>query len=145
VADVTSEQLLDILASNARRVLRPEEGPPPEDGFVHRGFLHFSRRLRYAIRLGACADEARVEAAEIDGAPLAAGDGRRFALGLTTYLAHGGFREGWKGADFAGRPCPSLPDLIRCDTGTVHRAEVARRLSETGRARPARDGRLTFL
>ena len=145
VADVTAADLLAILDSNARRILRPEEGPPPADGFVHRGFLHFSKRLRYAIALGGSAEEARAVDVSIDGVPLDPSAPRAFALGLTTYLAHGGFREGWNGADFAGRPCPSLPDLIRCDTGSVHRAEVARRFSEMGRARPERDGRLTLL
>ena len=142
VADVSAADLLAILDSNARRILRPEEGPPPVDGFVHRGFLHFSRQLRYTIELGASAAEARVAEVTLDGAPLTPETPGVWALGLTTYLAHGGFREGWKGVDFAGRPCPSLPALIRSDTGAVHRAEVARALAETGRVRPELDGRL---
>ena len=144
VADVTAAQLLEILASNARRVLRPEEGPPPEDGFVHRGFLHFSKHLRYAIALGASAEEARPVEVTLNGAPLDADAPGTFALGLTTYLAHGGFREGWKGVDYTGRPCPDLHALIRSDTGAVHRAEVARALGQAGAVRPALDGRLTL-
>jgi hypothetical protein len=36
-----------------------------------------------------------------------------------------------------------LHALIRSDTGSVHRAEVARALAQAGRVRPALDGRLT--
>ena len=78
----------------------------------------------------------------LNGTPLDVADTRTYALGLTTYLAHGGFKEGWKGRDPEGRPCPDLPALIRSDTGAVHRAEVARALSEAGRVQPALDGRL---
>jgi 2',3'-cyclic-nucleotide 2'-phosphodiesterase (5'-nucleotidase family) len=143
VADVTAADLLAILDSNARRILRPEEGPPPGDGFVHRGFLHFSKQLRYRIALGADAGAARAVDVTLNGAPLDPADSRTYALGLTTYLALGGFKEGWKGTDPAGRPCPDLSARIRCDTGAVHRAEVARALAEAGTIRPALDGRLT--
>jgi 2',3'-cyclic-nucleotide 2'-phosphodiesterase (5'-nucleotidase family) len=142
VADVTARDLQAILDSNARRILRPEEGPPPADGFVHRGFLHFSARLRYAIALGADRDSARAVDVTLNGAPLDLDDPRTYALGLTTYLAHGGFKEGWKGADPWGAACPNLPALIRSDTGAVHRAEAARALSQVGSVRPALDGRL---
>ena len=50
VATMTGAQIRDMLISNAKRIVRPQElaaGKVELDGFVSRGFLHFSSGLRY--------------------------------------------------------------------------------------------------
>jgi 2',3'-cyclic-nucleotide 2'-phosphodiesterase (5'-nucleotidase family) len=138
LAEATGAEVLAILRSNATRVLRPEEPAPPLGAFCHRGFLHASGRLSYGIDLAG----GDVLDPRIDGAPLADRADETFALALTTYLALGGFKEGWAGRDFAGAPCPDLTRTRPADTGAVHRAEIAAHLGALGRVRPGLDGRV---
>lgn len=123
-------------------------------GYVARGFVHFSRRLRYAIRLGASAAAARIEDPLFDGAPLAHWRERTFSVVFTNYLGAGGYPEAWNGSaigsgvrgGIAGFDLRALP---KHDTGLVFRNEIiayARAASRIGAATGARlDGRLAVL
>ena len=147
--------LLAILRSNAARILRPEElgGPDAVDagGYVSRGFVHFSRSLRYTIRLQDSAARAAIADAILDGVPLDQQLDRMLTVVFTNYLGAGGYREAWNGSPIgAGVPGNlasfDLRALPRHDTGLVFRNEViayARTVGRIGAATGAvLDGRL---
>ena len=147
--------LLAILRSNAPRILRPEElaGPGTVDagGYVSRGFVHFSRSLRYTLRLQNSAAQAAIADATLDGIPLDQQLDRTLTVVFTNYLGAGGYREAWNGSPIgAGVPGNlagfDLRALPRHDTGLVFRNEViayARTVGRIGSATGAvLDGRL---
>ena len=158
VGEIRGGELRDILRNNAKRIVRPEElaGAAPIDvnGYVSRGFLHFSGALRYAIRLARSAEETTVEAVTIGGVPLERMLDRTFRVVFTNYLGAGGYGECWNGkpigagvpgriAGFDFRPLPKV------DTGLVFRNEVVAFVRSVGRIAAdtgaRRDGRLTLL
>ena len=152
VAAITGRQLQEMLDSNARRVLRPEEvGEADLNGFVSRGFLHFSSGLRYAIALGASAADARAVEVEVLGRPLAEQLDRTFTLAINSYIQLGGFGEAWNGAPISGGVPGEIPSLdIRGwsynHTGLVYRNEIIAQIRALGAVSPdtgiALDGRL---
>ncbi|MBK8740794.1 MAG: 5'-nucleotidase C-terminal domain-containing protein [Betaproteobacteria bacterium] len=150
--------LLAILRSNAARILRPEElaGPDAVDagGYVSRGFVHFSRSLRYTIRLQDSAAQAAIADATLDGVPLDQQLDRTLTVVFTNYLGAGGYREAWNGSPIgAGVPGNlasfDLRALPRHDTGLVFRNEIiayARTVGRIGRATgTVLDGRLAVV
>ena len=64
VCEITGHQLTALLEDNARRADRPDEP------HVERGFLHFSRQVRYTITLDESRSAARVVEAAFGGRPL---------------------------------------------------------------------------
>ncbi|MBP8295776.1 MAG: bifunctional metallophosphatase/5'-nucleotidase [Burkholderiales bacterium] len=150
--------LLAILRSNAARILRPEElaGPGAVDagGYVSRGFVHFSRSLRYTIRLQGSAAQAAIADATLDGVPLEQLLDRTLTVVFTNYLGAGGYREAWNGNPIgAGVPGNlasfDLRGLPRHDTGLVFRNEIithAKAVGCIGRTTGAvLDGRLRIV
>lgn len=154
VFELTPAQLQAILDSNAQRIVRPEElaGPRPVDlnGYVSRGFLHFSRALRYRIALGASAAAARAVDVTLGGRPLVEIRERPIRVLFGSYIGNGGFAEAWNGRVIAGVPGEirgfDLTALPKRDTGFVYRNEVVAQIRALGTLRPEhgarKDGRL---
>lgn len=157
IISLSGAQLLDVLRSNAQRLVRPEEltgaKPVALDGFVSRGFLHFSSDLRYEIRLGYNAEMATVEKASFKGVDLQKIPDKIFRIAFSTYIANG--FEGWKtGPVGAGLPqgvlAWNLAALDKLDTGLVYRNEIIAGIKELGSIAPfggdneLLDGRVTM-
>lgn len=152
VATITGRDLQAMLQSNAKRILRPEEVEGADlNGFVSRGFLHFSGGLRYAINLGASAAEARAVEVEVLGRPLADQLDRSFTLAINSYIQLGAFGEAWNGSAISGGVAGEIPSLdIRGwdynHTGLVYRNEIIAHIRDLGTVSPANgielDGRL---
>ena len=157
IISLTGTQLLDLLRSNAQRLVRPEEltgtKPVALDGFISRGFLHFSSDLRYEIRLRANAEAATVENASFKGVDLQKIPDKIFRIAFSTYIANG--FEGWKTSPVgAGLPqgilAWNLAALDKLDTGFVYRNEIIAGIRERGRITPfggaieLLDGRVTL-
>ena len=149
IFELTGSDLEAILASNAQRIVRPEEleGANAVDlkGYVSRGFLHFSRGLRYRIALGSGPAQARAVDIEIQGRPLAEVRERRFRVLFGSYIGHGGVAEAWNGREIAGLGGIRGYDLTRHakrDTGFVYRNEVVAQIRKIGVIRPEHGARL---
>jgi 5'-nucleotidase/UDP-sugar diphosphatase len=80
ICTITGAQLAHLLHDNAQRADRPEEA------HTERGFLHFSRAVRYAICLGDARTAAAVVAATVDGRPLAEQQERVFQVACTSFM-----------------------------------------------------------
>lgn len=136
VATMTGAQIRDMLQSNAKRVLRPEEVSKVDtSAFVSRGFLHFSSALRYTIKLNASAIEATATAITIAGKPIEDVLDRQFKVAFNTYVALGGFGETWNGKPIGGDvpgqiPSMDLRGLPFDHTGMVYRNEVVALIRE---------------
>ncbi len=122
------------------------------EGYVSRGFLHFSAAVRYTIVLGDDARAATIADASVLGRPLDEQPARRFRVVFTNYLGAGGYGEAWNGnpigagvpgaiASIDFRPFP------KSDTGLVLRNEVIAHARAVGRIAADTgawlDGRLT--
>ena len=77
---ITGAELEQLLQDNAQRADRPEEA------HTERGFLHFSRAVRYRIRLGARRPAASMTDAMVDGEPLARQRARTFTVACTSFM-----------------------------------------------------------
>lgn len=152
VATLTGAQIQALLDNNAKRLLRPEEMQGVAlDSFVSRGFLHFSRGIRYRIDPGASAAEARAVDVTLNGQPIAAVMDKPFTLALNSYVALGGFGEAWNGKPIAGGVPGNIAsvDLRGLDylhTGLVYRNEIIAFIRDAGTISDATgavfDGRL---
>lgn len=147
VLRATGREIGAILASNAQRLLRADEGHIDPSGFVARGFLHGSAGLRYRILPGASAAEARVTEVALFGRPLAERLDDSFAIAMTTYLALGSFGERWNGAPLAGGISGDLPGfdlraLPQRNTGRVYRDVLVAHIRANPVIAASCDGRL---
>jgi 2',3'-cyclic-nucleotide 2'-phosphodiesterase (5'-nucleotidase family) len=77
---IVGRRLAALLDDNARRADRP--GEP----HVERGFVHFSRQVRYSIEPGESRSAARAVDAAVDGIPLDLQPDHRFLLAGTSFL-----------------------------------------------------------
>ncbi len=154
LAELTGAQLKDIIRSNARRMVRPEElqGPKPIDtsAYVSRGYLHFSRAVRYTAVMGASAADADAVDISINGAPIEEQLQKTFRVVFSSYIAGGG--EGWSGKPVgAGLPDTvigvDIRSLPKLDTGLIYRNEIiafTRSVGGIGASTGAlKDGRVT--
>lgn len=128
---VTGAQIRDILDNNAKRILRQEEIVPGFDysAFLSRGFLHFSKELRYRIEPGKAAAEARAVDITIHGQPIEDVLDREFTMLSNSYIRLGGFGEAWNGQMIGagvqgGIPGFDMRALAYADTGLVYRNEI---------------------
>jgi 2',3'-cyclic-nucleotide 2'-phosphodiesterase (5'-nucleotidase family) len=80
ICTITGADLALLLCDNAHRVDRLEEA------HTERGFLHFSRAVRYCIHLGNARAQATVSAATVDGRPLADQLARVFHVACTSFM-----------------------------------------------------------
>ncbi|MBD3787318.1 MAG: bifunctional metallophosphatase/5'-nucleotidase [Sphingomonadales bacterium] len=152
VATITGRALQAMLDSNAKRILRPDEVAGTDlNGFVSRGFLHFSSGLRYAIDLGGSAAEARAVEVEVLGRPLSDQMDRTFTLAINSYIQLGAFGEAWNGSAISGGVAGEIQSLdIRGwdynHTGLVYRNEIIAHIRDLGTVSPETgirlDGRL---
>lgn len=152
VAEMTGAEIKAMLENNAKRLLRPEEAENVDmAGFVSRGFLHFSKGVRYEIKLGASASEATAQNITIDGKPVNSVLDKTFRVAFNTYIALGAFGETWNGKTIGG----DVPgDIASMDvrtlpfdhTGLVYRNEIISHIRKTGAISKAagavKDGRL---
>lgn len=155
VATVTGAQIRDILHSNAKRLLRPEEVAGTDlQGFVSRGFLHFSSGIRYRIDPGASAAEARAVDITLDGVPVEEVLEKQFTLAFNSYISLGAFGETWNGNPIGGGVAGEIASfdvrgLPWDHTGLVYRNEIIAAIrtmgpisAETG---AKLDGRVTIV
>ena len=77
---ITGAELALLLDDNARRADRPDEA------HTERGFLHFSRGLRYRIRLGATRSVAAAVDVTVDETPLDEAAGREYMVACTSFM-----------------------------------------------------------
>lgn len=154
VATMSGAQIQEMLDNNAKRILRPEELTSSDiklDSFVSRGFLHFSKGVRYRIDYGSSAQEARAVEVEINGQPLAEQMDKSFTVAFNTYISLGGFGESWNGKPIGGGVAGDLPSmdlrqLTYLHTGLVYRNEIIAFIRDAGVVSPQTgvvlDGRL---
>ncbi|MDK3016605.1 bifunctional metallophosphatase/5'-nucleotidase [Pseudodonghicola flavimaris] len=138
VATLTGAQIRDMLTSNARRILRPEEVAGTDlTGFVSRGFLHFSSGIRYRIALGASAADARAVDITLNGTPVEELLDQSFTMAFNSYISLGAFGETWNGKPIGGGVAGEIPSfdvrgLPWNHTGLVYRNELIAALREIG-------------
>ncbi len=77
---ITGAELKHLLDDNARRADRPDEA------HTERGFLHFSRSLRYRIRLDHAREAARATAITVDGIALDDRLADEFTVACTSFM-----------------------------------------------------------
>ena len=158
VGAMSGRQIKEMLENNAKRLVRPEEmkGDQPVNlkGYVSRGFLHFSKGLRYTLKLNGSAAQATVQDITIKGRPIEEVLDQKFKVAFNSYIGAGGFGEAWNGqkisagvkGDIIGFDLRSLPKL---DTGLVYRNEIVEYIKTKGLIGPdngaAKDGRLAVL
>jgi len=148
VATVTGAQIRDMLTSNAKRILRPEEVAATDlAAFVSRGFLHFSSGIRYAIALGGSAAEAQAVGVTLKGRPVEEVLEETFTLAFNSYVSLGAFGETWNGNPIGGGVPGEIPsvDVRGFDwdhTGLVYRNEVIAAIRERGAISPDTGARL---
>jgi hypothetical protein len=140
---LTGKQVLELVQSNAQRLVRPSElageKPIALDGFISRGFLHFSSGLRYEIVLGADAERAVAENVTVNGVDIRDNPSKTYRIAFSTYIASG--FEGWKtGTVGAGLPegikAWDLASLEKHDTGLVYRNELIAGIKDRGTIAP---------
>jgi 2',3'-cyclic-nucleotide 2'-phosphodiesterase (5'-nucleotidase family) len=132
VTQMTGAQIKEMVMSNAQRIVRPEEleGDDALDlaGFVSRGFLHFSKALRYTIKLNSDATTAVAQDITFNGNPIDDQLDKTFNVAFSDYIVLRG-AEGWNGEkvgaglanEVMGFDLTSLP---KNDTGLVYRNEI---------------------
>jgi len=153
-ATMTGAQIQEMLDNNAKRILRPEELANSEinlESFVSRGFLHFSRGIRYRVDYGTSAADARAVEVEVNGRPLVEQMDQSFTVAFNTYISLGGFGESWNGKPIGGGvageiPSMDLRQLSYLHTGLVYRNEIIAFIRDAGVVSPKTgvvlDGRL---
>ncbi len=140
VTPMTGTQIREMLMSNAQRLVRPEEltsaTPPDLTGYISRGFLQFSKELRYTIKLNSDATTAVAQDITLKGQPIDTVLDQTFKVAFGDYVAlRGG--EGWNGTKVgAGLPDAvigfNLATLPKNDTGLVYRNEIITFIRQNG-------------
>ncbi|WP_319560616.1 5'-nucleotidase C-terminal domain-containing protein [Marispirochaeta sp.] len=136
IYELRGYQIYDILKSNAKRLVRPEEVNDTDlSGFVSRGFLHFSKGIRYTIVLNDGADTALVNNVFLNGRPINEVLNTSFRVAFSSYISNG--FEGWKRVKIgAGLPDNivgwDLAKLSGHDTGLIYRNEIIASIRESG-------------
>jgi len=135
VARMKGAQIKAMVMSNAQRIVRPEDALDLKD-FIPRGFLHFSKGLRYTIKLNSDATTAVAQDVMLNGKPIEAQLNETFNVAFGDYVVSRG-SEGWNGEKVgAGLPDGvtgfDLTSLPKNDTGLVYRNEVVAFIKERG-------------
>lgn len=157
VTPMTGAQIKEMVMSNAQRIVRPEElegdNPPDLTGYISRGFLHFSKELRYTIKLNNNAITVVAKDIILKGKPIEEQLNETFNVAFGDYISlRGG--EGWNGEEVgAGLPAEvigfDLASLPKNDTGLVYRNEIIAYIMENGvvdeSTGAAKDGRLQVM
>ena len=142
IGTMTGRQIQLMVINNAKRIVRPAEltGPNRLDliGYFSRGFLHFSKGLRYTIRLGANARETTATAITLNGKPIEQLLDQKFTVAFNSFVGEGAYNEAWNGdpigANISGSiQSYNLKAIPKTDTGLVYRNEVVAYIREQGR------------
>ncbi|TCL62411.1 5'-nucleotidase/5'-nucleotidase/UDP-sugar diphosphatase [Hydrogenispora ethanolica] len=142
IGTMSGREIRTMVINNAKRIVRPAEltGPNPLDlvGYFSRGFLHFSKGLRYTIRLGANAQETTATAITLNGKPIEQVLDQQFRVAFNSFVGDGAFNEAWNGnpigANISGDiRSYDLKAILKTDTGLVYRNEIVAYIKEQGR------------
>jgi 5'-nucleotidase / UDP-sugar diphosphatase len=137
---LSGHELRALLLDNARRLDRPGES------HTERGFLHFSKQVRYAIRLGAAASSARVEDVCVNDQPIEDNLERIFMVATSSFVR--GPAGGWEthARTQYGQSLFDLQQLPQEYTALLIRDLLAEYVTANGGVLPEggakRDGRL---
>ncbi len=115
---ITGRQLKDLLQDNACRIDRPG------DPHTERGFLHFSRQLRYKIKLGNSRPQARVLAITVDDIPLDEQLERSFLIACSSFVRQASLPWEKYVAQFTKLPLLDIHIWPRLDTNLFLRDEL---------------------
>jgi len=129
---LTGKELHDLIQDNAKRVDRPNE-PRAE-----RGFLHFSRQVRYAIDLGADRFAAKAFQITVNGKPIEEQFEDEFQIAAANFVRE--YAVGWE--KFQTARLLQLNEFPRADTEIHLRRELAAYIRQTGGVSAFCDGRL---
>jgi len=146
ILDITHLELQQILQNNAKRILRPEEIPHTDyAGFLPRGFVHFSRHIRYEIAIGTSATDAISSVGSYCGVRLDTPTDKVFRVAMPTYLALGAFGENWNGKPISGGvpghlPSFDLRQLPMKNTSLVYRDVIAAQIRSMGKITTPKGG-----
>jgi len=154
VTPMTGQQIKDMVMSNAQRIVRPEEVKGDNvSGFISRGFLHFSKELRYTIKLNSDATTTVAQDIRLKGEPIDSVLDKTFNVAFSDYIALRG-SEGWHGKK-VGHGLPDevigfdIASLPKNDTGLVYRNEIIVYIKENGivddSTGAAKDGRIQVI
>jgi 5'-nucleotidase/5'-nucleotidase/UDP-sugar diphosphatase len=143
LCQVTGEHLRLLLDDNARRADRPGE-PHTE-----RGFLQFSRQLRYTIELGESRSQARAASVVVDGVPLEEQMGRAFLVACTSFCREAALPWERHASQKLCMPTTDLWAASHTETDLLVRDEMIAYIREQGgvteEAGARRDGRLNIV
>jgi 2',3'-cyclic-nucleotide 2'-phosphodiesterase (5'-nucleotidase family) len=140
VAQMNGKQIKDMVMSNAQRIVRPEELEGDDavnlSGYISRGFLHFSKKLRYTIKLNSDATKAVAQNITLNGEPIDDSLNKIFNVAFGDYISLKG-GQGWKGTKVgAGLPDEvigfDLTVLPKNDTGLIYRNEIIAYIKKNG-------------
>ncbi|HXV42298.1 MAG TPA: 5'-nucleotidase C-terminal domain-containing protein [Anaerolineae bacterium] len=139
---ITGYQLKALLNDNARRADRP--GKP----HTERGFLHFSRQVRYKIDLGQSRHAAQAIDITVDGLPLDEQLGRSFLIGCSSFVRQAALPWQKYASEFLNLPLLDIHSWPRLDTNLFLRDELITYIREQGgipASHARRDGRVQFI
>lgn len=142
--EMTGRQLISMLESNSKRVYLREEltpfgGDQDPRGFLERGFLHFSSRLRYGIKVGENSTDNQLVDVTFDDKRI--DQDQIFKVAINSYLANG--RGNWAGNEVTlglSRPAKgfSIEGIAKeasIETGLLYRAELINYIKNTAEGR----------
>jgi 5'-nucleotidase / UDP-sugar diphosphatase len=154
VTSMTGQQIKDMVMSNAQRIVRPEEVKGDNvSGFISRGFLHFSKALRYSIKLNADPTSTVAQDITLNGEAIDSVLDKTFKVAFSDYIALRG-SEGWHG-EKVGHGLPDevigfdITSLPKNDTGLVYRNEIIAYIKQNGKVDESsgalKDGRIQVI
>ena len=139
---ITGAQLQHLLADNAHRADRPEEA------HTERGFLHFSRGVRYHIQLGDSRTVATVMTASFEDVPLTDQLARTFRVACTSFMHMPASSWERQACDRLHMTLFDARKLPKQDTRLFVRTELIAYIRDHGGVTPTsgaqRDGRLVI-
>lgn len=135
---LTGAQIKRLVEDNALRIDRPCE-PHTE-----RGFIHFSRGLRYAIALGERREDARAYDIRLNDASIESQLHRSFLVACSSFIRQPA--RAWESYESSRLALMDIQTFTHLDTGLFLRDELVAYIREhggvTAQAGVARDGRL---
>jgi 2',3'-cyclic-nucleotide 2'-phosphodiesterase (5'-nucleotidase family) len=140
---VTGQQLYQLLQDNALRIDLPGE-PHTE-----RGFLHFSRQVRYVIKGGSSRNELRATEITIDDVPIEKQLDRSFQLVCSSFVRETAVPWEKYAARTLGVSLMDIRQVTHLDTPLYMRDELVTYIKEVGGVTEAggarRDGRVSLV
>ncbi len=136
-------QLKELLMDNARRADRPDE-PHTE-----RGFLHFSRQVRYTVELGPSHGEAQAVDITVNNIPIDELLGHSFLVACSSFVRQAAIPWEKYAAKYLNLPLVDMHVWPRLDTNLFLRDELTTYIREhggvTAQGGVQHDGRVQFI